>query len=200
MRTPSLQKALRVDVHLELDGALLLRRLRQPVAQIGREVVAARRFHENPEAMPPAHQSERRLGRAEHTVMRTTSLSVSLPKAILSCSFSTRSSRSMAPVSTQKKARPSRREIASMLGATPRQIARELQTFSRSTRFLSSNYSRLLEQHPNAWLGIYRGKLYAAAKSFSALMSKLKKQGVPSNQALVQYMDASGRKLILSQC
>ena len=40
------QKTLRVDVDLELDRAVPLRRLGEPAAQIGREIKIARRFDE----------------------------------------------------------------------------------------------------------------------------------------------------------
>jgi hypothetical protein len=39
--------------------------------------------------------------------------------------------------------------------------------------------------------------VYAAAKSFDALVSKLKRKGVPPNEAIIRYIDTSGRMLIL---
>ena len=65
-RCPDSKKALRIDVDFELERALGLRRVGEPFAQIGREVEAARRLHQQPEAIAPAHHRERRLGRAEH--------------------------------------------------------------------------------------------------------------------------------------
>src|SRR5580692_6681026 len=59
------QKTLRIDVDIELDRAVLLRRRRQPLTQIGREIEIARRFDQQAETMPAAHQSERRFGGAE---------------------------------------------------------------------------------------------------------------------------------------
>jgi hypothetical protein len=44
--SPSSQKALRVDVDLELDGAVFFWRVCKPVAQVSREVEVARRFHQ----------------------------------------------------------------------------------------------------------------------------------------------------------
>jgi hypothetical protein len=90
-----------------------------------------------------------------------------------------------------------KKAIASHLGATPRQMDRELRTFSRAARLLSSDYPRLIDEHPNEWVGLHDGKVCATAKSFRALVSKLKKQGVPPNETIIRYIDASGRKLIL---
>ena len=61
-----LQKTLRIDVDIELDRAVLLRRRRQPFAQVGRQIESARRFDQQPQPVPAAHQRERRFGGAEH--------------------------------------------------------------------------------------------------------------------------------------
>src|ERR1700733_3522647 len=70
MRRP-LQKTLRIDVDIELDGAAPLRRLGEEPPQIGREIVIARRFQEKPHAVAAANERERRFGRAEqaHAVL-----------------------------------------------------------------------------------------------------------------------------------
>jgi len=49
-----LQKALRVDINFELDVAAFLRRVREPVAQVSREIEGARRFR-----LPPLPGGER---------------------------------------------------------------------------------------------------------------------------------------------
>jgi hypothetical protein len=89
------------------------------------------------------------------------------------------------------------RLTSEMLGATPRQIDRELHTFSRAARLLSSNHPRLIDQHPKEWVGLYDGEVIATAKSFRALFGKLKKNGLSPNDAIIRYIDTSGRMLIL---
>jgi len=93
--------------------------------------------------------------------------------------------------------RLTKKKLAAHLGATPRQVDRELRAFSRAARVLSSDHPRLIDRHPKEWVGIYDGKVHAAAKSFGALVSKLKKKGVPPNEAIIRYIDTSGRMLIL---
>jgi CII-binding regulator of phage lambda lysogenization HflD len=93
--------------------------------------------------------------------------------------------------------RLSAKEKAEYLGATPKKIARDLRAFSRTARIFSSNERRLLKKYPKQWIALYGGKVRASAKSLDEVLSKLKKQGVPANQAIVRYMDTSGRKLIL---
>ena len=94
-------------------------------------------------------------------------------------------------------ARLTRKNIKSHLGATPRQVDRELRAFSRTARLLSSDHARLIERYPNEWVGIHDGKVRATAKSFEAVISQLKRKGIPPNESIIRYIDTSGRKLIL---
>jgi hypothetical protein len=92
---------------------------------------------------------------------------------------------------------PANEEKAVYLGATPKTIARDLRAFSRTARIFSSNEQQLLKKYPKQWVALYRGKVRASAKSLDGILSKLKKQRVPANQAIIWYMDTSGRNLIL---
>ena len=91
----------------------------------------------------------------------------------------------------------SKKTLASYLQATPKQIDGELRAYSRAARVLSSNHSRLVDSHPKEWAGIYDGDVCATGKSFTALISKLKKQGLAPSDAVIRYIDVSGRKLTL---
>ena len=84
-----------------------------------------------------------------------------------------------------------------MLGATPKQIDRELRAFSRAAKVLSSDHPKLIEQHPKEWVGLYDGEISATAKTFRALIAKLKKRGLSPNDTIIRYIDTSGRMLIL---
>jgi hypothetical protein len=92
---------------------------------------------------------------------------------------------------------PSRKKIASSLGATPKQVDRELRAFSRAAKLLSSDHPRLIDEHPKEWVAIYDGKVRATDKSLDALIARLKEKGLPANEAIIRYIDTSGRKLIL---
>ena|ERR1700744_1158356 len=83
------------------------------------------------------------------------------------------------------------------LGGTPKHIDRALRVFSRAARLLSSHHPRLIDQHPNEWVGLYDGEVCATDKSFRGLVRQLKKLGLPPNEAIIRYIDTSGRKLIL---
>jgi hypothetical protein len=91
----------------------------------------------------------------------------------------------------------SERSIGRDLGATAKEIDRELRLFSKAARVLSSNHPRLIHTHPKEWVGIYDGDVCATDKSFSGLVKKLRKKGVEPKEAIIRYIDTSGRKLIL---
>ena len=93
--------------------------------------------------------------------------------------------------------RLSAKEKAEYLGTTPKKLDRELRAFSRTARVFSSNERSLLKKYPNQWVALYGGKVRVSAKSLDGVLSKIKQQGVPANEALIRYMDTSGRKLIL---
>jgi hypothetical protein len=91
-----------------------------------------------------------------------------------------------------------KKNLASYLGeVTPKQMDRELRAFSRAARVLSSDHPRLIDRHPKEWVGIYDGNVCATGKSLSALISRLKKKGLPPSDTIIRYIDTSGRKLIL---
>lgn len=93
--------------------------------------------------------------------------------------------------------RLSAKQRAEYIGATPKKIDRELRVFTRTARLLSSKHSRLIDKYPDRWVGIYHGRVRASAKSADAVVSQLERQGVPANEAIIRYIDTSGRKLIL---
>lgn len=94
-------------------------------------------------------------------------------------------------------ARVSKRSPASHLGATPKEVARELRMFSRAARALSSNHPRLINEHPREWVGLYDGKVQATSKSFTGLVASLKRQGIAPEKSIIRYIDPDGRKMIL---
>jgi hypothetical protein len=93
--------------------------------------------------------------------------------------------------------RPSEKKTAISLGATPKQVDRELRAFSRAAKLLSSDHPRLIDEHPKEWVAIYDGKVRATDKSLQALVARLNEEGLPANEAIIRYIDTSGRKLIL---
>jgi hypothetical protein len=89
------------------------------------------------------------------------------------------------------------RSPAKVLGASPRQIDRELRAFSRAARLLSSRRPRLINKHAQEWVGLFDGQICATDRTFNGLVKKLKRRGFPPSDTIIRYIDTSERKLIL---
>ncbi len=86
-------------------------------------------------------------------------------------------------------ARPKRK----LLGAPPQQIDRELRALSRPAKVLS-NRPRFVERRE--WVGIHKGEVSATAKSFKALVTKLKRRGLSPDNTTIQHVDTTDRLVI----
>jgi hypothetical protein len=91
----------------------------------------------------------------------------------------------------------SRERILPMLGVGAKEIDRELKTFSRAARVLSSNRPRLIHKHPKQWIGVHDGRVEVTASSLKALLARLKTKGLSPNSTIIRYIDTKPRKLIL---
>ena len=87
-------------------------------------------------------------------------------------------------------------EAVSQMG-DPKQVAKELRSFSRSARLLSVDRDSLMERYPKRWIGIYKGAVRADARTFEGLMAALDSAELPRKSVVVQYIDEDERLMIL---
>ena len=83
------------------------------------------------------------------------------------------------------------------LGASAKDIARELTEFTEAAKVLSSDHPRLIDEHPLQWVGVYHGRVAASAPSLKSLMDALAEKGVPAERAIIRFIDKEERTLIL---
>jgi hypothetical protein len=91
----------------------------------------------------------------------------------------------------------SKQKVLRQLGAKPEEIANELKAFAKTARVLSSNHPRLINTYPRQWVGLYRGRVAAHATTLPALMKRLSRANIPSEKAIIRYIDNDPRTLIL---
>jgi hypothetical protein len=89
------------------------------------------------------------------------------------------------------------RAAAKTLGASPKQITRELRQFSHAARLLSKDRPRLIHKYPKKWVGIFGEKIQAVDGTFKGLIRKLKQQNIDPSKTLIRFIDTSDRKMIL---
>ncbi len=88
-------------------------------------------------------------------------------------------------------------DMLKRLGASPAKIDRELRSFAKSSRVLSSRHPRLIDQYPKQWVGVYKGKVQASGKTIKSVVSQLAKKGIPPERAIVRFIDKNQRTMIL---
>jgi hypothetical protein len=84
-----------------------------------------------------------------------------------------------------------------LLGKRPGDVARELADFSASARVFSTDHPRLIDEHPQQWVGVYKGRVEAAGKTMKSVLSQLREKGVPKDETIVRFIDREEKTLIL---
>jgi hypothetical protein len=91
----------------------------------------------------------------------------------------------------------SKEDILRYLGATPEEISRDLNDFVDAAKVLSSDHPRLIDEHPNEWVGIFAGHVAAAADNFDELMAQLSQRNIPADRTIVRFIDREEKTLLL---
>lgn len=79
----------------------------------------------------------------------------------------------------------------------PHEVDRELRSFRRTARILSSDHPRLIDKYSGQWIAAYDGKVRAFGRTLHSVLSKVEKQGIPKRQVIVRYIDKNQRTMIL---
>jgi len=86
--------------------------------------------------------------------------------------------------------------ILGQLG-NPADIDRELQSFRRSARVLSSHHVRLIDRYQKKWVAVYDGKTEAQGRTLQSIWRQLDEKGLPREHVIVRYIDRNQRTMIL---
>lgn len=89
-----------------------------------------------------------------------------------------------------------RKELLSLIG-DPKRVVQDLRRFRRSTRALSSDHPRLIDEYRRKWVAVHGGKVRANAATFSRLMASVDQRGLPREHIVVRYIDKDERIMIL---
>jgi pyrimidine operon attenuation protein/uracil phosphoribosyltransferase len=88
-------------------------------------------------------------------------------------------------------------DIMETFGASPKEIDRDLQQFRKSAQILSKNHPRMIDEHPQKWVGIYHGEVRASGRTLKAVINKLNRENLPRDQVVVRFIDRNQRTFIL---
>ena len=79
----------------------------------------------------------------------------------------------------------------------PRDVERDLRSFRRTARVLSSSHPRLIDRYPKQWVALYRGRVRASGSTFTSVMAQIDKKGLPREHIIVRFIDRNQRTMIL---
>ena len=83
----------------------------------------------------------------------------------------------------------SHNDVLRLLGGSADDVGQDLAEFSQAARILSSDRPRLIDEHPEEWVGVHDNRSPVTAKSFDELMSELKNSGISPEMTIVRYIN-----------
>jgi hypothetical protein len=89
-----------------------------------------------------------------------------------------------------------RQIILNQLG-NPADVDRELQSFRRSAKVLSSHHPRLIDRYQKKWVAIYNGRTRAQGRTLQSALRQIDRKGLPRAHVIVRYIDKNQRTMIL---
>lgn len=76
-------------------------------------------------------------------------------------------------------------------------VALSLREYSESARVFSNALPRLIDQYENHWVCVYKGSVAATATTLSTLNEKIDAAHIPSEDAVVRYIDREPKTLVI---
>ena len=94
-------------------------------------------------------------------------------------------------------AKLTKEDVRKFLGGSLEELAAELSEFAQAAKVLSTDHPRLIDEHPNEWVGVFQGRVAASAGSLNSLLAKLAEEGVPVKRTIVRFIDRDEKTLLL---
>ena len=79
----------------------------------------------------------------------------------------------------------------------PAQVAKELKSFRRTAKRLSSNRPRMIERYPRQWVGLYEGRVRAHGETQEEVLKQIDDKNLPRARTLVRFIDPDPKAMIL---
>jgi Family of unknown function (DUF5678) len=83
----------------------------------------------------------------------------------------------------------------------PKSIARELKSFKKAAKVLSSDRPRLIDKYPNRWVVVYDGEVKVDSDTLESALAKAKAMHLPKENFFVRYISKKRKTMIFgSKC
>jgi len=60
--------------------------------------------------------------------------------------------------------------------------------FSEDLAFIDDNRDKLLEEHNETWIAVYKSQIIAHGKNYNNVLSQIEKQDLPAGQVPIRYL------------
>ena len=90
-----------------------------------------------------------------------------------------------------------RSNLLDQIAVTSADVAATLNSFSVSARVLESDWTRLIEEYENKWIGVYNGKVEAVGESLEDVTNQIERKAIPISQTNVRRIDREEKTLVL---
>lgn len=79
----------------------------------------------------------------------------------------------------------------------PAIVDKELRSFRKSAKVLSSQRDRLIDKYAKQWIAVYRTKVVANGRTIQSVLDQVDRQKLPREQVIVRFIDRNARTMVL---
>lgn len=90
-----------------------------------------------------------------------------------------------------------REQFIAEVGVTPEQVAREMEDFAASGRYLSERWEEFAASMPNEFVAIRGATLVAHAPDLDGVLGDLERQGIDRRDTLIDFIDVGDIIMVL---
>jgi hypothetical protein len=90
-------------------------------------------------------------------------------------------------------------ELRAIVG-DPAEMRKRMRKFEEDSDFFFEMETELLAKHPDRWVGVYNKTVLAVEDSLEAVLDELRRLGVPTGQAVIEFLCSNPPKMILWIC
>lgn len=87
-------------------------------------------------------------------------------------------------------------EITAIIG-DPHKIDQELSQFRETSRLLSPQAPRMIEQYPDKWVALYDQEVQAVGDSMDEVLAQIDRKELPRHRVIVRFIAQNPRTMIL---
>lgn len=90
----------------------------------------------------------------------------------------------------------SKKNLLTLLG-NPADANRNLQSFRKTARILSSHHRRFIDKYPQQWVVVCDGEVAAHGTTLSGVLKEMERKKIPQERTIIHFVEKIQRTMIL---